>query len=761
MKTPSKNTKLKLILGFGSLLIVLFLSLLFVYFNVKVLTVIDEDIALNTDSVSGLVHEKDLKAKELIDALNQLNSDLIISTTNIEKLLVKKDIPVVKKQVEIKQDTIITKPKKKKFFKRLGEAFVPSKAESVVQVNTSKVIAVDTIYSSDMPTDPSRIQEINRIKNKINVENKNRKKSYNKAKELETLSVEISLQIDSMLNDYTNARFDQFFEKLKSNNERRQKSVSWITSIAVIGVFLTFVFVILLIRDINQRNRYRVALEKATARATDLLQAREKFMLTITHDIKAPLGTIMGYSGLLHNTNLSAEQLSYLESIDKSSEHAYKLIYDLLDYHSLDLNKANINKTMFNAYDLFVEVEQAFIPQFAAKNLSLIGSFDRNNLDRSIESDRVRLVQVVNNLLSNALKFTSAGQVELSAHIDANSLLFSVIDTGAGMSDDERENVFKEFMRLPNAQGQEGFGLGLSIVRKILDHLGGSINIESEKGVGTAFHISIPVVFGDSEQYETTLDNKQVRFPEDAQILLLDDDTIQLKLTTIMLENHGAKVVACNHIEDLFQQLKESHFDLLITDIQMPEMDGFKLLQLLRTSNIKSYKEIPVLAASARSFLAEEDFIKQGFVGVLKKPFQAVDVYNVLYGQEMQTKPIAEPVILKEESMELNLMGLREFMGDDDDAIRAVLQSFVDASTIQLVKVEEALSKNDFTEISAIAHKISPTIKLLHEERLVTLLMEIQEKVRDGQTDGLISEGKLMINLLQELIRKIEDFIAS
>lgn len=760
METPSQNTKLKLFLGFGSLLVVLLFSLILVYRNVRVLTVIDEEIVLNTDSVSNLVHEKDLKAKELIDALSLLNSELIVSTSNIEKLLVKKDpVPLVKKQVEIKQDTILTKPKKKKFFKRLGEAFVPSKADSVVQVSTSRVVAIDTVYSSGVSgIDPSNEELITRVNKKINTENKNRKQSYNKAKQLESLSMEISTQIDSILNEYTNARFDQFFEKLKSNNERRQTAVSWITVIATLGVFLTFVFVILLIRDINKRNKYRIALEKANIRANDLLQAREKLMLTITHDIKAPIGTIMGYAELLHQTNLSKEQISYLESIDKSSEHAYKLIYDLLDYHSLDLNKANINKTSFNAYDLFAEIEQSFKPQYSTKGLKLVGAFEKEKLDQFIESDRVRLVQVVNNLLSNALKFTAKGQVELRADLKEETLFFSVIDTGAGMSDAEREKVFKEFTRLPNAQGQEGFGLGLSIVKKILDHLDGTITVESEKNVGTAFHISIPVALKSSGG-SVVKPNDQIKFSEDTRILLLDDDTIQLKLTSIMLENHGAEVVACNHVEDLFDELKRSEFNLLVTDIQMPEMDGFKLLELLRASNITAYKEIPVLAVSAHSSIDEKEFKNRGFIGVLKKPFQASDVYNALNGEITQQSECVETVVGEEVNLDLNLTGLHEFLGDDAEAIQSVLQAFVEDANVQLEELKGALDENNYVKISSIAHKIYPTIKLLGEERLVALLTEIQTKVKSGQAEDLNSDSKLIIDLLSELTQKITRFI--
>lgn len=760
MRAPSKYIKVKLFLGFGSLLVILLFTLVFIYQNVKVLTVIDEDIVLDTDSVSSLVHAKDLKAKELIEALSQLNSDLMLSSSNVEKLLSKREAippPVVQKQVEIKKDTILTKPKKKKFFRRLKEAFVPAKGDSVVKVSTSKVIAIDTLYHGESGVNASDSLALAELKKGIAADNRKRRSQYSKAKRLENMSMEISMQIDTILTDYNEARFFELFEKIRDNNERRQESVFWIGIIAVAGILLTTLFSVLLLGDINKRNKYRIALEKANARAADLLNAREKLMLTITHDIKAPIGTIMGYSELLHKTNLTDQQKSYLESIDHSSTHAFQLIYDLLDYHSLDLNRANINKTLFNAYDLLDEVRHSFIPQFAAKAIDFSSDVKQEELNVMIESDRVRMVQILNNLLSNALKFTSQGKVVLASSLKKDVLTLRVSDTGTGMSKEEKEKLFKEFTRLPNAQGQEGFGLGLSIVKKILDCLGGKIEVESKQGEGTSFIVKIPVEIKEDLPSELFVKSNNKVFPPNTRILLFDDDVIQLNLTTLMLENHGAKVTSSNHIDELFSLLKEERFDLLITDIQMPAIDGFKLLELLRASNIKSYQDIPVLAVSARTFVDEAEFIDHGFIGVLTKPFQISDVITKLrsINESIEWIPVASTE--QEESLHttLDLQGLREFVGQDDGALGDILLAFVEDAREQIIALNLAIDTYEPSKVGAIAHKLYPTVKLLSDDDLANLLASVQSQIAHEANFDITSVTAEITSKLDSLVEEI------
>lgn len=407
-----------------------------------------------------------------------------------------------------------------------------------------------------------------------------------------------------------------------------------------------------------------------------------------------------------------------------------------------------IIRTVFNVYDLLLEIEGFFIPQFRAKGLEFITDFSKSKLDQWIESDRMRLAQILTNLLSNAKKFTDAGHVELFASIGDGQLIFRITDTGVGMSDDQKTKIFKEFTRLPNAQGQEGVGLGLSIVSKIVDCLNGQVWIDSKPGQGSQFTVQIPIKLLSSKEIGE-INSTEIRFPEGTCILLLDDDKIQLKLTALMLRKYGAEVVTCNTTDEVFIALKSKSYSLLITDIQMPEMDGFKFLNLLRSCNIDTFKTIPVLAMSARTFIDETKFVEAGFIGVLKKPFQAIDVINKL--------EVVENTSLREEvQCGFNLDDLQEFVGSDKQALDSILETFVTDAIEQSEALNLAIKSEDWQQVAAIAHKLLPLVKILGEVKLSQLLSLLDSDRIDFDT---FETAKLALTQLKGLTDKIRKYL--
>ena len=215
-------------------------------------------------------------------------------------------------------------------------------------------------------------------------------------------------------------------------------------------------------------------------------------MLAITHDFKAPLGSIMGYTELLSRLTEDERQRFYLDNMKSSSEHLLKLVSDLLDFHRLDLNKAEVNRVTFNPSQLFEEIHVSFEPLTAAKGLTLQCHVAQELNGRYI-SDPLRLRQIVNNLLSNAVKFTPKGEIALTAKYDSSKLTIAISDTGKGMATEDRERIFQEFTRLSGAQGEEGFGLGLSIVKKLVVLLEGTIDVQSKLGEGSCFTVILPL----------------------------------------------------------------------------------------------------------------------------------------------------------------------------------------------------------------------------------------------------------------------------
>lgn len=364
-------------------------------------------------------------------------------------------------------------------------------------------------------------------------------------------------------------------------------------------------------------------------------------MLAITHDFKAPLGSIMGYADLLSRLTVDERQRFYLDNMKTSSEHLLKLVVDLLDFHRLDLNKAEINRVTFHPSRLLEEIHVSFEPLTAAKGLALHCDI-APELGGTYICDPLRLRQIINNLLSNAVKFTDQGSVTMTARYEDRRLVVAIADTGKGMEPADRERIFQEFTRLPGAQGKEGFGLGLSIVRMLVQLLEGTIDVDSVPGKGSTFTIYIPIYpvrsegrrMKDEESGCAATPNGNSSFPVPhsslKNVLLIDDDRIQLTLTAAMLQQSGINSVSCLQLDELLDALRTATFDVLLTDVQMPAINGFDLLKLLRASNIPQAQSVPVIAVTARSDMQREEFTVHGFAGCLHKPFTVSELLHEL-----------------------------------------------------------------------------------------------------------------------------------
>ena len=612
-------SKKKIAAGYAVLLAVLLYSLFFVHREMENLMSSDNSDILRTDSLIGLLREKDANTVRLLRTLSEAN-DSMISAREVEQIIAEQDTIITQQRVQrrviARRDTVVTQPKKKSFFRRLGEVFVPPRKDSAVQVQTTLEVATDTVLDAYNPVDSlhAKLRTVAQQKRATNSVMQRRKRT------LQRLDHALSARIDSLLKGYEQETLMRAREEAEYQKAVRHRSATIISGIAAGAVVLSVIFLVMIWRDVTRSNRYRRQLEEANRFAEELLASREKLMLAITHDFKAPLGSIMGYADLLSRLTVDGRQRFYLDNMKTSSEHLLKLVTDLLDFHRLDLNKAEINRVTFHPARLLEEIYVSFEPLTSAKGLSLKCEIDPE-LKGAFISDPLRLRQIVNNLLSNAVKFTSEGGITLTASFvpkgdsvfPGNHLKLSVIDTGKGMDPGDRERIFQEFTRLPGAQGEEGFGLGLSIVRMLVQLLEGRIEADSVLGKGSTFTLRVPL-------YPVALDNDTSALneqpSEDSQtqipalhILLIDDDRIQLTLTAAMLAQSGITSVTCLQLDELLEALRTDTFDVLLTDVQMPAMNGFDLLRLLRASNIPQAKTIPVIAVTARSDMKREEFL--------------------------------------------------------------------------------------------------------------------------------------------------------
>lgn len=752
-------TKLKIAAGYALLLAILLFSLVFVHREMEALSAADNQQNLRTDSLMTLLHEKDRNTLQMLRVLSEAN-DSLLSASEIEEIISEQDSVITKQRVQhrviTKRDSLMTAPKKKGFFKRLAEVFAPSKQDSAVLVNTSLEVATDTII------EPASSKDSLQQKIRMATEEKRlqRKKTIRRTStRYQRMNTQLTERMDSLIKGYEAEMTLRARQDAEMQQEVRMRSARTIAGIAIGAVLLSAFFLILIMRDISRSNRYRMELEAANKRAEDLLITREKLMLAITHDFKAPLGSIMGYTELLSRLTEDERQRFYLDNMKSSSEHLLKLVSDLLDFHRLDLNKAEVNRVTFNPSQLFDEIYVSFEPLTAAKGLTLQCHIAPELNGRYI-SDPLRLRQIVNNLLSNAVKFTRQGEITLTATYDASRLTVTVADTGKGMATEDRERIFQEFTRLSGAQGEEGFGLGLSIVNKLVILLEGTIGVQSTLGEGSCFTVVLPLYptsnsivsseIAKEEEKETSEETVFIPPMKVIRVLLIDDDKIQLSLTAAMLKQHGIDAVCCEQLEELIEQLRTSVFDVLLTDIQMPAINGFDLVKLLRASNIPQAKTIPVIAVTARSDMDKSALHEHGFAGCLHKPFTVKELlFTVNEGQLSADEAHITQDMQAVDS--LNFSALTAFSEDDAEAARTIIQTFVEETEKNADRMQQALTDEEVDGIAAMSHKLLPLFSLIGATDAVPLLNWLEAQ----RSKNFSEEIKEKTGCVLQEIRKI------
>ena len=751
-------TKLKITAGYTLLLAILLFSLVFVHREMEALSAADDQQNLRTDSLLTLLHEKDQNTIQMLRVISEAN-DSLLSASEIEEIISEQDSVITQQRVQhrviTKRDSLITTPKKKGFFKRLAEVFSPSKQDSAVLVNTSLEVATDTILQPTTSKD-SLQQKIRMATEEKRLQR--RKTIRRTSTKYQRMNTQLTARMDSLIKQYEEEMTLRARQDAELQQEVRMRSARIIGGIAVGAVLLSAFFLILIMRDISRSNRYRQQLEVANKRAEDLLVAREKLMLAITHDFKAPLGSIMGYTELLSRLTEDERQRFYLDNMKSSSEHLLKLVSDLLDFHRLDLNKAEVNRVTFNPSQLIDDIYVSFEPLTAAKGLALQCHVAPELNGRYI-SDPLRLRQIVNNLLSNAVKFTQKGEISLTAGYDSSKLTIAIADTGKGMALEDRERIFQEFTRLSGAQGEEGFGLGLSIVKKLVTLLEGTIDVQSTLGKGSCFTVTMPLYpvgksiaeseSTESENADTTEGAAAIPPMKVIRVLLIDDDKIQLNLTAAMLKQHGIDAVCCEQLEQLIEQLRSSVFDVLLTDIQMPAINGFDLVKLLRASNIPQAKTIPVIAVTARSEMDKAALHEHGFAGCLHKPFTVKELLMTVNEGQLS----ADEAHITEDmaTAGINFSALTAYSEDDPEAASSIIQTFIEETGKNIERMQQALNDKEVDGIAAMAHKLLPLFTMIGADETITPLKWL-EACRGEKFSEKIEETTL--NIL-EAVRKV------
>lgn len=489
----------------------------------------------------------------------------------------------------------------------------------------------------------------------------------------------------------------------------RKRAVMTVSVLSVVALLLAIVFYILLHRDIQERHHNRIRLEKSNKRNEELLAARKNMLLTVSHDLRAPLAAINGYAELLPDERRKENRLRYAEAILQSSGRMLSLLNTLLDYYRLDTGKEQPDNRPFRLQNLTDALAAEYAPLAAKKRLELTTRYDGE--DVVVAGDRTRILQIAGNLLSNAVKFTRTGYIRLLLEYRSGELLLRVEDTGAGMTEEQARRIFEPFERLGNADTEEGFGLGLSITLALVELLKGRIEVQSRSGAGTTFTVRLPLPVYDEESLlpqPTVAD----ALPADLRVVVVDNDAVLLAMTVEMFSRCHIHAEGCHSARELMECMRTQQYDLVLTDIMMPDVNGFGLLELLRTSNIAAGKMIPVVAMTARAERNCDEFLHAGFAGCLYKPFSRAELFATV--RQCIEKRTGEPLY------KVDFSGL--FSGERNDG--EMLALVVQETGKSMAALADALEREDRENIAGLIHQLLPLWEVL---RIDAPLQELQK----------------------------------
>ncbi|MBM0143477.1 ATP-binding response regulator [Segatella copri] len=808
------NIPIKVAFGYSAIAIIMILAISLVYSNTKSIIAVNEasrDYIQKRNAadstMSSLLKEEQKNLKQLSDVMagkpnkNYLHDKVKSLNTGKDSILVHSKAPQTH---EAKKTTVEVLKTRKGFFRRLADAFKKEHAETLSVKQDSNRAVIDSVTTPvNVAGNVANILE--QIDRKEKVETQDHKRNINREmEELKMVSAKLALRSAKHLSDVHQREKDAMQESISKAMEAR-KHLLWQMELLAIVAFLAIVVMIWLIwRDAKKERIYQENLEAANEEIQRIMNQRERLLLTITHDIKAPAASISGFIDLMKDYVSNPQGIECLQNIKNSAAHLSHLVASLLDYHQLENGLMKVQPTSFSPAQLVAESVEGMRLRAEEKGLGIsfeckmkgMGTSDSSDSPMKKEffrADAFRIRQILDNLVSNAIKYTDQGSVTIQAQVSKvmgkPMLTLSVKDTGKGMTNEEKQKVFHAFTRLKSAQGIEGTGLGLSITQELVSLLGGEIILHSTQGKGSTFIITIPVEpmpkeetqdktqseLADDKTFDSNPEEKEndsashqvseeKKKPEFAnhKILILDDDKLQLQLLQEMLRRIVGdtwQVFACNHVMDALTTLHNEQPALMLMDIEMPEMNGMDMIAHI------NHTQMTVVAMTAHDTSILEQLQKAGFDDCLFKPFSMEKLSDILGIEsqpqlDAQSETPSQPDLSSQQKSNPQLDSLLAFAGGDEEAAKEILNTVKQELAAHLENLKEAVEEESLStdRIGKAAHKLLPIATMMQMGCLEELKALSPEHI--GEIEEAEIRAKLQV-VITTLSAAVSDLYAS
>lgn len=770
------NIPLKVALGYCIIAIIMILAISLVYSNTKSIIAINEasreyikkkDAADST--MTSLLKEEQKNLKQLSDAMagkstsNYLQDKVKSLNTGKDSIVVHSKAPQTH---EAKKTTVEVMKTRRGFFRRLADAFKKEHAETLSIKQDSNRAIIDSI------TTPVNVAEnvaniLDQIDKREKVATQDHKESINKEMEdLKIVSTKLALRSAKQLSDVHQRERDSMQKAINKAMAARKQLLWQIGLLTLVTLLAIIVMIWFIWRDARKERIYRENLEAANEEIQRIMNQRERLLLTITHDIKAPAASISGFIDLMKEYVKEAQGIECLQNIKNSAAHLSRLVASLLDYHQLENGLMKVQPVSFSPTQLVKESVEGMRLRAEEKGLAISYEMtmgmkkeanQENETDKELFlADAFRIRQILDNLVSNAIKYTDHGSVNIEARVSKImgklTLTMSVKDTGKGMTDEEKRKVFQAFTRLKSAQGIEGTGLGLSITQELVSLLGGEILLRSTLGKGSNFIVTLPIEPAPKDDSQEDIkqtsdhleakdsDNKKKAQQEFAnhKVLILDDDKLQLQLLQEMLRRIAGdswQVFACNHVIDALTILHNEQPALMLMDIEMPEMNGTEMITHINHTNMT------VIAMTAHDTSIREQLIKAGFDDCLFKPF-SMEKLSAILGID------SEP--------QSHFDALLAFAEGDEEAAKEILNTVKQELAEHLKNLKEAMEEDSLSidKIGKAAHKLLPIASMMQMSCLEELKALSPEHIQENGEEEIRKKLKVVADCLQHVLEQ-------
>ncbi|HRX30604.1 MAG: response regulator [Bacteroidales bacterium] len=690
----------------------------------------------NISQIENLLKRKEVIVKDLIEINKAQKSDYFFdqafreiadaASQRKQRLAMAKTTTITNRL----KDTVITKNNKgNSFFDAVKRFFVGPEKVDTVSSSVSVTTTVDTLDYGAYVSDSI----INRLAEALNTIRTDQKQYLNKVSSKE---YELMIRERDILSKIQN--LTQLLEKQELAESTRQtvafretlnRSVIKLIVLGSFTLILLIILIALIFKDISQGNLYRTQLFEAKQYAERLLKSKEQFLANMSHEIRTPLSAIIGLTRQLVKTTLTPKQDALVGPLSRSADHLLSVINDILDYSKLESGQVKFEQDKFSPSEVVNDAIDLFAVKATEKGLQLLANID-SEVPSHLWGDSFRLKQIIMNLLSNSIRFTQTGSVIVSVSVVRQTdefarILFTVADTGIGIPKEQHQLIFEEFTQAETGVTRKfgGTGLGLTIVKKLVELQGGEIYLTSKPDEGTIIKITLPFnLQGEEKQVEQNLNI----IPEGKKILIIDDDDVNRMIVEEMAKSIGLLADSLASPQNLLEKIESEEYCAILTDLHMPEISGYDVVKMVSEASLS----VPVIAITANSMITSpEHFTEHGFSGFLIKPFVETDLQKALspligIPQTVQhhTKKAATPP-----SRYFDLSDLYRFTGGDPKALKLIIRSFLDNTYVNLNELGKAVKTKKIKDASEIAHKMKSGFSQFKIYHIAALLQKIEE----------------------------------